>query len=960
MNRVMIRICLTAVALSLAAGTGAAASSRTHNAPHCPTPPRAGCGPTRFAVFSDPHFFDSSLGTTGAAFEAYLARDRKMIRESEALVDAAIDSIIAQDVDFVIIPGDLTKDGELRSHLKFARALMRLKARGIACYVVPGNHDINNPESYAYSGETQTPTPNVSPALFRWIYRHCGYQNALAQDSHSLSYVAEPAEGLWLLALDSCDYDDNETLGHSATGGRFKPETLSWIQEQLAQARTRGKRVMAMMHHGLMEHYTGQTVLFGDYVIDDWQTLSQTLAGAGLPLIFTGHFHANDIVSRSWDIEGRRVSLTDVETGSLVTFPSPVRFVTVCEGGCLDIETDHITEIDFDTQGVPFPEYAAAYLYEGLYGLAMYQLTVDFGLPVDQAVIIAPFIADAFMAHYAGDESPDAATLGFIQALLATPDPTVQLLGQSLYSLWTDLPPADGAAVVCIGAPRPTGAVALSPIGAYSSGVFAEGAAEIVAYDAKTRRLFVNNGFSATIDILSIADPSAPAKIGAIDVTPYGAVSNSVAAHDGLIAVAVENASKQAPGKAVFFDAHGQFLAAFDAGALPDMITFSPDGRTVLVANEGEPNDDYSVDPEGSITLIDLACGLRRARAVTLDFSAYNDQAAELKSRGIRLFGPGATVAQDLEPEFIAVSADSRYAYVTCQENNAVAQICLRSKRIVNLAPLGYKDHGQLCNSLDPSDKDGGIGLVTCANLMGMLLPDAIAAHDFRGRRFILTANEGDARDYDGFSEEARVKDAPLDPIAFPQAAELKNNARLGRLKITNTMGDDDGDGDFDRLFCFGGRSFSVYEQTCRGLKRVFDSGDQFERIVAEALPQQFNSDNDKNGSFDSRSDDKGPEPEGLTLGRVEGRDYAFIGLERIGGVMVYDVTNPECPRFVCYVNNRDFSGNAQAGTAGDLGPEGLLFIPKNQSPIRKPLLVVANEVSGTTTIYRIDAANAH
>lgn len=171
---------------------------------------------------------------------------------------------------------------------------------------------------------------------------------------------------------------------------------------------------------------------------------------------------------------------------------------------------------------------------------------------------------------------------------------------------------------------------------------------------------------------------------------------------------------------------------------------------------------------------------------------------------------------------------------------------------------------------------------------------------------------------------------------------------RLGRLNVTTTLGDPDNDGDFDELYVFGTRSFSIWDDTGT---LIFDSGDEFERKVAELFPNFFNSTNDEN-NFDNRSDNKGPEPEGITLGRVGGRTLAFIGLERVGGFMLYDVTDPFSPFFLDYVNNCDFSGDPEAGTAGDLGPEGLLFIDAKDSPNGHPLLVVTNEVSGTTTIY--------
>jgi hypothetical protein len=486
------------------------------------------------------------------------------------------------------------------------------------------------------------------------------------------------------------------------------------------------------------------------------------------------------------------------------------------------------------------------------------------------------------------------------------------------------------------------------------AGRFAGTAAEISAYDPTSRRLFVTDAGGRKVDVVDLSDPESPAGAGSIDVTPYGGSPTSVAVRDGVVAVAVAADPKTDPGKVVFFDSAGTFLTSVEVGALPDMLTFTPDGLALLVANEGEPDDDYLIDPPGSVSVIDMSGGvaaLSQTSVRTAGFERYDARADRLRSQGVRIFGPGASVSQDLEPEYIAVDARSRTAWVTLQENNAVAVIDVKHARVAQVKALGFKDHSLDGNGLDASDRDNpapppnGIENISPWPVLGMYLPDAIAAYTHKGRTFYVTANEGDARDWEGtpgFEEEQRVGALDLDDTAFPSEAELKLNAKLGRLTVTTTLGDSDGDGDFDRLYAFGGRSFSIWAENGR---LVFDSGDAFEQITADELPALFNG--QSGGAFDTRSDNKGPEPEGVAIGEVDGRTYAFVGLERIGGIMVFDVTDPAAPAFVRYVNPEP---------AVDQAPEGLLFVPAPASPSGTPLLVVTNEDSGTTAVYEVEA----
>jgi hypothetical protein len=911
------------------------------------------------------------------------------------------------------------------------------------------------------------------------------------------------------------------------------------------------------------------------------------------------------------------------------------------------------------------------------------------------------------------------------------------------------------------------------------------GSAEIVAFDAASKRLFLVNAETATVDILDVRNASQPTRISTINTSSLGS-PNSVAVRDGVIAVAIESDPKTDPGHVAFYDIDGKLLKAVQVGALPDMLTFTPDGKHVLSANEGEPSGygEGHVDPEGSVSIIPVPRNAKQWKQLSdsdvrnVSFRIFLGYEDKLRSQGVRLYGPGANAAQDFEPEYITVTEDSRTAYVTLQENNAIAEIDIKSAEILRMLPLGYKDYseppfaaatyewtglpsigstvgGQKLSlggfsglafegttgdgklkfithtdrgpngeptginrpfllpeftprlvrfTLDPAsgefelqqqillkqangqpltglpntalssntdqpyndeigvdlfgqpiavdplgadlegiaiDKDGSfwmcdeyrpaiyhfkkngklierlvpigthaaagkpvpqpgqagvygvealpaviaqrrqnrgmeaiviqndkiyafvqspirnpatlsngalnamknvrvveydpatratrqflyvmdnpasvgaadtradkigdaaglpgggflvverdddalpedpvetitkkiysfkldgateisalglfnvggvqksvdqmtvdelaavgvaplskslhvdlatsgyaavekieglavlgngqlalvndndfgvagividnatgrftlapgyqpenvtLGLVKVPGLdasdrdsainirnwpvFGMYQPDAIASYRSDQRTYLVTANEGDARDWDGFAEEERVSGLTLDPTVFPDAETLQENENLGRLNVTTALGDANGDGVYEKLYTLGGRSFSIWN--IDGVQ-VFDSGSDFERVIAASNPAFFNASNDDR-NFDSRSDNKGPEPEGLALGKVGKRQYAFIGLERMGGVMTYDITNPRAPVFVDYTNNRDFTVTPpDAPAAGDLGPEGLLFIDAKDSPTRTPLLVVANEVSGTVTLYKIE-----
>jgi hypothetical protein len=534
----------------------------------------------------------------------------------------------------------------------------------------------------------------------------------------------------------------------------------------------------------------------------------------------------------------------------------------------------------------------------------------------------------------------------------------------------------------------------LELLGRYESGIYDDGGAEIPTYDPTTERVFVINANAGAADVLDVSDPTAPSKVGDIDPSSHlpsgftvGGV-NSVDAYEGTVALAVEGGDVQADGRVAFYEASGNnaYLGSVGVGPLPDLVTFSPDGNTVLVSNEGEPADDYSVDPEGSVSVVDVSGGFPGSEA-TAGFGGFS--ASALRNQGVRIFGPNTSAAQDLEPEYVAVAPDSQTAYVTLQENNAIGKIDISdpaNPSVTDIFPLGYKDYSIPGNELDAIDN----GTIDIRNepLFGMYQPDAIEAYEVGGETYLVFANEGDAREYDALFETGVLTDTgggdfvieiDDDGESTTENVDVNESAfssevlsELEDLEVTArppTFGDGDvsNPGAVSELYLFGGRSYSVLDSDGN---IVFESGSQFEEIVRDSddVPdQQFNADDSENNDTDddSESEASGPEPEGVAIGQVGDRTMAFVGFEEVGGVAAFDVSSPTDPAFVDYINTRDFSvgpedeiedGDKSASAAGDLAPEGLKFVSASESPTDDALLVVGYEVSGTTALYSVGA----
>ena len=397
----------------------------------------------KISVFSDPHYMDPSLLIAdGVAFQTYLAQDRKMLAQSASILDSVITSVSNAQPNIVLVTGDLTKDGELVSHLAVSNQLQTLKNAGIKVFVCPGNHDVNNPDAMSFNGDTATPVPNIQSNDFAAIYAPFGYADAIARDSNSLAYVVEPVPGLLILSMDACHYERN-TNGSPFTGGYFNDARLGWITNQLAAARDQGKFVIGMVHHGVMEHYTGQKTLFPDYVIDNYQSIDQIFASYGMKVVFTGHYHAQDVAMTTLPAG----ALFDIETGSTVTYPCPYRVIDLNSNGVMTVNSYRVTDINYDLGGQDFQTFAANFEQKGLMGLSTYMLMAPpYSLPQSQAAQLAPAMTEAFMSHYQGDESTrpiSAQTQGIISYLSSINDPNFQFMAYELNAIFHDPAPSD-------------------------------------------------------------------------------------------------------------------------------------------------------------------------------------------------------------------------------------------------------------------------------------------------------------------------------------------------------------------------------------------------------------------------------------------------------------------------------------------------------------------------------------
>jgi len=513
-------------------------------------------------------------------------------------------------------------------------------------------------------------------------------------------------------------------------------------------------------------------------------------------------------------------------------------------------------------------------------------------------------------------------------------------------------------------------------VGRYAQNTTA-GMSEIVAYHAASRSMFITVDSATTkssfqrislanLGSTALANPVTASNLTTGSVTSVSADVNgagftaggvqTLAISGNLLAIAVQATPKTDNGVVAFYrlDALGNatYLKKVTVGSLPDGMAFTPDGSKLVVANEGELSVSFAtdgIDPDGTISVIAVANGTPADTATTLGFADFNiagSRFSELPA-AVRIGRSGATVAQDMEPEYVSITPDGTKAHVTLQENNAVAVVDLATNRIERIVAMGFKNHGLAANALAPSDKVAAtapFALKSYPNLFGVYMPDGIASFTVNGVSYFITANEGDDRDdFLASAETQRAGHASivLSPTAFPNAAVLKGETELGRLNIIRTMGLNS-QGQYERLYTLGGRSFSIYNAQTGA--QVYDSGSDLERRTYATLPISLLG----SAQVKDRLDNKGPEPESVVVGQVRGRPHAFVALERTSAILVYDVSNPASPVFVQWLQNTTTLAD------GDVSPEGLAFVPADQSPSGQALLLAGHEVSGTVSVWEL------
>ena len=507
-----------------------------------------------------------------------------------------------------------------------------------------------------------------------------------------------------------------------------------------------------------------------------------------------------------------------------------------------------------------------------------------------------------------------------------------------------------------------------------------EGGAEIPTFHFRSERLFTTNGAENRIDVYDLSDPADPEFMKSVSLDEYGDGITSVAAGRKSIVAAVEVdptfASDGTPtvnsGVLVVMDTDGDVVSSIELdGVLPDSVTFAKDETTALVAIEAEPvcaadnpatadvdeSADFSLanDPEGQVVIVDLSDPANPTKK-NVDFSGFT--AAEAAAAGLVVSTVQTDFAKDVEPEYVA-AIDNNTAYATLQEANGIAEIDLNTATVTQIFSAGQVDRAVV--GLDASNRDDDDNLETFDNVVGLNQPDTIATFAIHMDNYFITANEGDAREYDCIDDDDRAADLTLDPTAFPTAADLQLDENLGRAKVDSNFGDTDGDGDYDQIGLRGGRSMTIFKNG----ELLFDT----EELIATEMKKIVGDDILMNGQFEidgenvvydasSRADDKGGEPEGVAIGTTGERRVAVLGLERFSALLFFDITDPAAPTLISWEQMQPIADTPLSESKA-WSPEGIVFVPSWQSPNGKPLVITSYEMSGTLSIHQITETSA-
>ena len=507
-----------------------------------------------------------------------------------------------------------------------------------------------------------------------------------------------------------------------------------------------------------------------------------------------------------------------------------------------------------------------------------------------------------------------------------------------------------------------------------------EGGAEIPTFHFRSERLFTTNGAENRIDVYDLSDPADPEFMKSVSLDEYGDGITSVAAGRKSIVAAVEVdptfASDGTPtvnsGVLVVMDTDGDVVSSIELdGVLPDSVTFAKDETTALVAIEAEPvcaadnpatadvdeSADFSLanDPEGQVVIVDLSDPANPTKK-NVDFSGFT--AAEAAAAGLVVSTVQTDFAKDVEPEYVA-AIDNNTAYATLQEANGIAEIDLNTATVTQIFSAGQVDRAVV--GLDASNRDDDDNLETFDNVVGLNQPDTLATFAIHMDNYFITANEGDAREYDCIDDDDRAADLTLDPTAFPTAADLQLDENLGRAKVDSNFGDTDGDGDYDQIGLRGGRSMTIFKNG----ELLFDT----EELIATEMKKIVGDDILMNGQFEidgenvvydasSRADDKGGEPEGVAIGTTGERRVAVLGLERFSALLFFDITDPAAPTLISWEQMQPIADTPLSESKA-WSPEGIVFVPSWQSPNGKPLVITSYEMSGTLSIHQITETSA-